>query len=208
MEMTRRRAVGKCLNFFAGGFLGIKLAVPVHASCVDDLGNICDRKIRVHIKAVEDSLLPTDSLIKATQEVFGPAGFKVEIGSQESLNRPELRDIAINGELEGGITPDQEALFKNRNNVGPNEMAIYIVNSLVPATFRGVASYPDGKPGAIIVTGALPYILPHEIGHVMGLGHAQGSDQVMFVGPHTRLPPIFKANEIDKMKSSLLALSC
>jgi hypothetical protein len=81
------------------------------------------------------------------------------------LNLPALNDCDV-GTCSGTTTAEQDQLFANRNNVGANDVVAYFVRSTVPA-FNGCASFPAGRPGAVVAQGATQWTLGHEIGHVL-----------------------------------------
>lgn len=129
----------------------------------------------------------------------------------------------------GQTTQDQNDLFANRNNVGNNELVVYIVQTLIggAGNFVGCASHPDGQPGAAVVqAGNADWLVAHEVGHVLGLRHVcvmptqqnpnppnacgpGDSDNLMFPNVFwTNLPPDLSAAENSTMINSNLTVPC
>ncbi len=115
-----------------------------------------------------------------------------------------------------GTTDEQDELFENRNLVGEGDLVIYFVQATNPPN-GGCATHPSGRPGAIVVqpptataSGAAPFTLAHEVGHVLGLGHVDDRNRLMFesTGRITNLPPDISADEEETMLESDLTRGC
>jgi hypothetical protein len=164
------------------------------------------------------------------RQVYQTADIGVSVVSRESLaNIPNfalLNDLNIGQCVRGTTTSQQNQLFQNRNNVGQNEIVVYLVRSLVPAA-NGCASSPAGSPGAAVAQIASRWTIGHEVGHVLGLIHISGENtncppltpQCCSTPNFTRLMtgcgtgritgvPTIIQSEINTMRSSGLTLSC
>jgi hypothetical protein len=139
------------------------------------------KRVVVHFK----SLLPIDKTVKtfidtqftAMQALYAQGQIAVLRGTTEDLsgnvNLRRLQNINVGACLTGQPTADQKALFANRNNVGNNELVVYVVSTLIGGTgnFVGCATHPDGQPGAAVIQVAQDWVVAHEVGHVLGLSH-------------------------------------
>jgi hypothetical protein len=145
-----------------------------------------DRCNHLHIKVLAEPIdHPIERMLDRMREVYRTAGIRVEVSSRETLQGPEFADLldvevaqdAQGNPCPGGQTTDeQNELFENRNSVDENEIVIYFVRSTQPA-LNGCASFPQGRPGAIVTEGASEWTLAHEVGHVLGLNHIQGEHE-------------------------------
>jgi hypothetical protein len=104
----------------------------------------------------------------------------------------------------GSTTAEQNQLFANRNNAGPNDLCIYFVRSTVPP-LNGCAAFPAGQPSAVVTSVASPWTMGHECGHVLGLPHVTPTDRLMMGGGTwniTNPPPDLVQSEVDTMFAS------
>jgi hypothetical protein len=146
----------------------------------------CPQSVVVHFK----SLLSIDNNISqfigtqlvAMQQLFAEGDIAVLRGTTEDLSGnpalQPLQNLDVGRCLLGQPTADHNTLFANRNNVGDNELVVYIVLTLngvtdtgQPANFLGCATHPNGQPGAAVVQSNARWLVAHEVGHVLGLRH-------------------------------------
>jgi outer membrane protein OmpA-like peptidoglycan-associated protein len=135
--------------------------------------------VTIHLKVLAQPTVPIDRMVSNMQSLYGAAGFRVDVGSTEDLSRipnaAGLLDLDVGGPSgcrRGQTTDEQRELFGHRNNVGPDDVAIYFVRTV--DGFNGCAAHPDGRPSAAIAAIASQWTLAHEVGHVLGLNHATG----------------------------------
>jgi hypothetical protein len=141
----------------------------------------CPESVFVHFK----SLLAIDKNVTqfigtqfvAMQRLFAEGNVAVFPGTTEDLSGnvalQPLKNLTVGQCLLGQPTQDQKTLFANRNNVGTNEVVVYIVATLIggAGNFLGCATHPDGQPGAALVQSSATWLVAHEVGHVLGLTH-------------------------------------
>lgn len=198
----------------------------------------CPESVVVHFK----SLLPINNNINqfidtqfiAMQRLFAEGGVAVLRGTIEDLSPnpalQPLQNLNVGQCLLGQPTQDHNTLFANRNNVGNNELVIYIVATLIggAGNFLGCATHPNGQPGAAVVQSNARWLVAHEVGHVLELRHvcefptaanptpavacvagSGQSDSLMFpnVG-WTNVPPDLAAAENSTMRNSNLTNPC
>ena len=198
----------------------------------------CPQSVFVHFK----SLIPInnnvnqfiDTQFVAMQRLFAEGDVAVLRGTTEDLSGnmalQPLQSLDV-GQCQGTPTAEQTTLFANRNNVGNNELVVYIVANLIDASgaagnFLGCATHPNEQPGAAVVQANARWLVAHEVGHVLGLGHvcefptaanptpavacvAGHSDSLMFpnVG-WTNVPPDLADAENSTMRNSNLTRPC
>jgi hypothetical protein len=163
-----------------------------------------EQTVRLHVKIlVEPTAFTIDQMVDGMREVFEPQGILVEIAGEERLNLPALEDVNVGPCTRGTVTPEQRQLFSHRNDAGPLDLCVYFVRSTVPPT-SGCAAHPDGRPGAVVASGAPVWTLAHEIGHVLGLEHVPPTDRLMTraTAQITNPPPDLTPAEVKTMHDS------
>jgi hypothetical protein len=172
-------------------------------------------RVRLHVKVLQQPDISISTMISNMQSVYGPAGFLVEVASTETLNAPSLVDLDLGPPATAcgstnATSTEQVQLFQNRNNVGADEVVVYFVRSTSPP-LNGCASYPVGRPGAVVVQTASQWTLAHEVGHVLGLNHVNNNDRLMTGNGTfniTNPPPDLVAPEVTTMDNSSLTINC
>jgi len=159
--------------------------------------------IRVHLKLVTVPNILMAIMVNNFIAVFANAGIQVNIISTENLVGlpPQLNNIDVGNCKMGKATTDVRNLYTNRNNVQGNDITVYFVQSTIPP-LNGCAAHPRGLPGAIVASGASPWTLAHEVGHVLNLNHVNDNDRLMTgngTGNITNPPPDFVAREVRRM---------
>ena len=142
--------------------------------------------VRIHIKVLQAPNVPIETSLKAMQRVYSTASIRVEVGSREDLTGPAfstLLDTNV-GPCTGtqSVTTAQQTLFSNNANVGPNDVAVYFIRTVIQqvtptstALLSGCAG-PLSARSAVIAQASSRWTLAHEVGHVLGLNHISGEN--------------------------------
>ena len=167
--------------------------------------------VRLHVKVLQQPNVPLNQMIANMTQVYASVGIDVVLGTTENLNLPAtFLDVDVGECTSGSTTTEQDQLFSNRNDVGPDDVVAYFVRSTVPP-FNGCATHPSGRPGAVVASGASEWTLAHEIGHVLGLNHVTDTNRLMTRGGTANItnpPPDLVASEASTMQSSRLTFPC
>ena len=159
----------------------------------------------------ESTLMPIGTMVRAMKSVYRQYGIDVFVQPREYLTLSALRDPNVGTCSRAALTSDQLALFAHRNDVEPNEIAVYFVRLAiypgVSGPIAGCAAHPPGKPSAIVSTIATEWTLAHEIGHVLGLQHVNDNTRLMTGNgtlsiPHPPPPPRLTTNELATIRAS------
>jgi outer membrane protein OmpA-like peptidoglycan-associated protein len=179
-------------------------------------------RIRLHLKIlVQPTRFSIATMLQSMRQVYGPAGFRVEVASRETLRLPSLEELDVSCPNAGqpcrrcpppnnNLNAEHVTLFQNRNNVRPNDVVAYFVRRTVPG-LNGTAAHPPGRPGVVVTARASRWSLAHEVGHVLRLCHVTNSDRLMTGGGTnnvTNPPPDLVATEIQAMEQSNLTIPC
>lgn len=179
-------------------------------------------RIRLHLKIlVPPTRHSIATMINAMRQVYGPAGFRVEVASRERLRLPtlEVLDVACPDLTKRcqtmpcantNLNAEHVSLYTHRNNVRTNEIVVYFVRRTVPG-LNGICDHPPGRPGVVVTARASRWTLAHEVGHVLGLSHVSNNDRLMTDGGTdniTNPPPDLIRSEIQTMDRSSLTIPC
>ena len=187
-------------------------------------GRPCSQSFVIHFK----SLLQINSAIGnfidtqflAMHDLFSTGGIAVYRGTTEDLSGnaalTPLLNLNVGACLLGQPTADQNALYQNRNNVGSDELVVYVVQTLIggAGNFVGCATHPNGQPGAAVVQATGTWLVAHEIGHVLDLRHVDSSvstNSDFLMWPNTgwtNVPPDLTQSEFTIMFNSALTDDC
>lgn len=169
------------------------------------------RCINLHVKILTSPTRFTiDQMIQGMSQVYSKAGYFINIQSTENLNLPLLTDLDIGECLRGQTTAEQNQLFGNRNNVGNNEIVVYLIRSTNPPT-NGCAAHPNGQPSCVVTSGASRWTFGHEVGHVLNLVHVNNNDRLMTgngTNNITNPPPDIVNTEISTIRSTVFPRVC
>jgi hypothetical protein len=172
----------------------------------DNRFELGEQTVRVHVKILTSPTISIARMFQSMQQVYEAVGIRVHPVSTETLNLPALNDVDVGTCTMGTVTAEQTQLFGNRNNAWGSDVVVYFVRSTVPS-FNGCASFPTGRPGAVVAQIASQWTMGHEIGHVLGLVHVNDNNRLMTgngTSNITNPPPDLISTEVNTMRASAL----
>ena len=186
----------------------------------DELGNACDRIVRLHFKSIGTPSVPEFTALRNMQRIYGPNRIKVEMASGESLwlesgQRLALANVDSGTCTMGSVSGEQSTLYSlgSMAAVGSRDILVYYVDALTMTNghaLAGCASHPTGRPACAVAALGSPWTLAHEVGHVLGLSHVNDATNVMHTptASITANPPGFTAAQLTTIRSSNLCAPC
>ncbi|HVO26143.1 MAG TPA: FG-GAP-like repeat-containing protein [Candidatus Margulisiibacteriota bacterium] len=171
----------------------------------DNRFELGEQTVRVHVKILTNPTISIARMFQSMRQVYEAVGIRVHRVSTETLNLPALNDVDV-GTCSGTPTAEQTQLFANRNNAWANDVVVYFVRSTVPS-FNGCATFPAGRPGAVVAQIASQWTMGHETGHVLGLVHVNDNNRLMTgngTANITNPPPDLISTEVNTMRASVL----
>jgi hypothetical protein len=149
--------------------------------------------VRLHIKVLQAPTPSQNTIgfsLKSMQLVYNTAGIRVEVGSREDFEGDPAFATLLNVNVgpcvaSQSLTSGQAQLFANSNFVGPNDIAVYYVNSVTRTTIlssgvtvsgplNGCSAPTTARSAIIAAPVASRWTLAHEVAHILGCVHVTG----------------------------------
>ena len=169
--------------------------------------------VNLHVKVLTTpSRFTITQMVNTMRDIYIDAGINVVLRSTETLNAATpalaaLNDVDTGSCTAGNASAEQQALSNFRTNAGANDVVVYVCRtvSYASGSLNGCASFPAGRPMAVIASYCSVYTMAHEVGHVLGLNHVSDNNRLMTgLGTDniTNPPPDLIASEIQTMINS------
>jgi hypothetical protein len=164
-------------------------------------------RLLVHLNVLVEPAVTVETAVQSAKRALAQADVELVIASRRTLHLPELEIVNVRASCQpaGPLTEDQQKLFDLADAVGPNQIVIFFVLATNRAT-NGCAQHPAGVPGAIITEACTRWTMAHEMGHLLGLSHVQGTNRLMSKSTKriTGDPPVLDETEIATIGKSPL----
>lgn len=187
----------------------------------DELGNVCNLRIRLHFRSISMPRIPELTALRNMQSIYGRYGIGVDFAGGESLLLNSFEAIVLSNVnagtcmMSGALTSDQNLLFTlgTKQGIGLADITVYYVNQLQTdggAGLAGCATHPSARGCVAVSSVGSPWTLGHEVGHVLGLSHVKDPTNVMHTptAAITSNPPVFSASQLATIKASRFTVAC
>jgi hypothetical protein len=166
-------------------------------------------RLRLHLKVLMEPAITVDMAVTSARSVFAQAWIDVQVVSKAALQLPDLESVRITDSCQppGPLTEDQLNLFDHARGIGSKDIVIFFVQSTIRAT-SGCSQHPASVAGAVISEACSRWTMAHEIGHLLKLTHATGTNRLMFKSTNRIKadPPNLDQSEIEIiLKSDLVS---
>jgi hypothetical protein len=169
--------------------------------------------VNLHVKVLTNpSRFSLAQMVNTMRDIYIDAGINVVLRSTETLNVASptlaaLNDVDTGTCTLGNPSAEQQALSNFRANAGANDVVVYACRSVSfdTGSLNGCASFPAGRPMAVIASYCSLYTMAHEVGHVLGLNHVNDNNRLMTgngTDNITNAPPDLVGAEIQTMLNS------
>jgi hypothetical protein len=117
--------------------------------------------------------------------VYGAAS-SVEVtsllGTNGILDQDDCKGDGFLGIGGHSVSDEEDDLFDLGRDLGAAIVCYYIAGS-TDGSLGGCAAHPDGRPGFWVAVGSSRWMFAHELGHILGLGHRDDRDNLMWPKP-------------------------
>jgi hypothetical protein len=190
----------------------------------DELGNLCDHRIRVHLFAVALPAVDVRTALRNAQRVYGHHRICLTVVSGQTLSLSAADQLTLNvvdGACSWNIVSDEQRLLHSLGNVGtmaPNDIRVYWVNEIRQpdgSALAGCAGHAAARPAVMVSAIGSLWTMAHELGHVL-LGstfnpvHVARATNIMYApsASITAHLPTFDAPQLAAIRASQFCQRC
>jgi Beta/Gamma crystallin/Metallo-peptidase family M12B Reprolysin-like len=170
----------------------------------DSLSSVRANLLPIFVKTIQGAQGMTNNDLANANQVFGQYGIEVLQMGAETNNAPAVLDVT-QPTCNMGQTPtvEEDQLFELERDHAPADIVVYYVRS-TSLGLAGCAAFPANRPGVLVTDGASPWTMAHEIGHVLGLAHVGGNNNLMFTPTAniTANPPVLTNTQLTTARAS------
>lgn len=179
-------------------------------------GSSFTHRVRLHFRSISDTVVPFNSILASTQEVYAQFNIKIEFASGLSmgLSAEEAAEFEqIDGTCTWNITSGEFAdLLRKGGQVPSNEITVFFIERF-SENINGCGGHLTNRPACIVAKQGTRFCTAHEVCHVL-LGstfspvHITDTRNLMHpVDINRTSTPTLTATQVTRVKASSLCTS-
>jgi hypothetical protein len=162
----------------------------------------------VHLVPFNERSIWWQEQMEGANQIYHSIDIDVQVASISPINFRDGDGVIDVGFCAAALTEEHQALF-DAIPIWPQGVVVYIIDAFENGGWSGCAAHPPGRPGLVLPMGdrnSPPWILAHELGHLLDLGDRTDSTLLMFgsIGWTRRPPELLPAEQLAALRGPIL----